>query len=132
MREYVFAAIALVDPHSGEVELLSAGHGPMLHLSSARGTIAEFNGDALPLGLIKDEEYGRPASIKLEPSSGLLCAAGHSTLFAIVYHASPHPVAGEIPYFVSYAVFLAVPAQRGQPGGRFVDPPRESPTLPSE
>jgi serine phosphatase RsbU (regulator of sigma subunit) len=69
---FVTFAVALVDPKSGGVEVLSAGHGPMLHLESATGNITQLDGDGVPLGIMENEDYGMPRRMQLAPGDVLL------------------------------------------------------------
>ena len=54
---FITLAMAVLEP-GGQVELVSAGHGPTMLFRSADRTVAEFGGDGLPLAIIADESYG--------------------------------------------------------------------------
>ena len=54
---FITLAMAVLEP-DGQVELVSAGHGPTMLFRSADRTVAEFGGDGLPLAIIADESYG--------------------------------------------------------------------------
>jgi len=69
---FVTFAAAVIDPGSGDVELLSAGHGPLLHLHRTSGQIDELNGDGVPLGILGDTDYGSPRRIHMVPGDILL------------------------------------------------------------
>lgn len=69
---FVTLAIALVDPRSGEVELLSAGHGPTLLYRNSDGAVETFGGDGLPLGVVPDIEFDTSAKFTLAPGDALL------------------------------------------------------------
>ena len=62
---FITLVIALADPASQEVQLLSAGHGPSLLYRAATASVEEFGGDGLPLGLMGDETYGRARSLDM-------------------------------------------------------------------
>lgn len=71
---FITFAVAVLDPATGEVEVLSAGHGPILLRRTPGGacTLAETEGTGLPLGIMPEEEYGVPLRWKLEPGDTLL------------------------------------------------------------
>jgi serine phosphatase RsbU (regulator of sigma subunit) len=69
---FVTLAAAVVDPRSGNIELLSAGHGPILLLHAASERVDEFGGDGLPLGLLEDEVYGASSRLEMAPGDVLL------------------------------------------------------------
>ena len=71
---FITFAVAVLDPASGEVEVLSAGHGPILLRRTPGGasTLVETEGTGLPLGIMPDESYGAPLRWKLEPGDTLL------------------------------------------------------------
>lgn len=61
---FITMAVALVSP-SGEIDLLSAGHGPTFLYHADTNQIERFNGNGLPLGIMPEETYTRPAKIVL-------------------------------------------------------------------
>lgn len=69
---FVTFAAAVLDPGTREVEILSAGHGPLLYLHRASGNVDEINGDGVPLGIVDDEDYGAPRRMRMEPGDILL------------------------------------------------------------
>ncbi|MBX3361148.1 MAG: serine/threonine-protein phosphatase [Phycisphaeraceae bacterium] len=68
---FITMAVAIISP-DGDVELLSAGHGPTLHHSAATGALSRFDGDGLPLGIDESERYGSPRRFRLEPGDALV------------------------------------------------------------
>lgn len=61
---FITMAVALVSPR-GEIDLLSAGHGPtFLHRADTR-EIERFNGNGLPLGVMPGETYTPTTKITL-------------------------------------------------------------------
>lgn len=54
---FITLAMAVLD-RSGEVELVSAGHGPSLLYRAAEARVEQFGGDGLPLAVMEDETYG--------------------------------------------------------------------------
>jgi len=69
---FVTLALALLDPRSGEVELISAGHGPTLLYRAATGAIESFGGSGPPLGVDPDARFDQPVRLKLGPGDALL------------------------------------------------------------
>ncbi|MFN9972742.1 MAG: PP2C family protein-serine/threonine phosphatase, partial [Phycisphaerae bacterium] len=65
---FITFAVAVLDPATGEVEVLSAGHGPILLRRTPGGTcsLAETEGTGLPLGIMPEEDSGAPLRWKLE------------------------------------------------------------------
>lgn len=60
---FITLAAAVVGEGQDEIELMSAGHGPLLIYRAATKSVEMFGGDGLPLGIIPDEVYERSASI---------------------------------------------------------------------
>jgi len=54
---FVTLAMSMLDPN-GEVELVSAGHGPTLLYRAQSKTVEQFGGDGLPLAVVAQEIYG--------------------------------------------------------------------------
>ncbi len=54
---FITLAAALVD-RSGQVELISAGHGPTLLFSARDRRVEQFGGDGIPLAIDPGEQYG--------------------------------------------------------------------------
>ncbi len=57
--------LGILDPASGEIDYVNAGHNPPL-LISAEGVCTEVGATGLPIGMIEETEYSR-GSINLEP-----------------------------------------------------------------
>jgi serine phosphatase RsbU (regulator of sigma subunit) len=68
---FITMAVALVSP-DGSIELLSAGHGPTFHFRAAEGTINEFGGNGIPLGIMRGEQYDPTSYFKLAPGDSLV------------------------------------------------------------
>lgn len=68
---FVTSAFLLLDPASGNAQLLSAGHGPIV-LRRLDGAIEIFGGDGPPLGVVPGIEYEQPNTIQLNPGDALL------------------------------------------------------------
>ncbi|MHC4520749.1 MAG: PP2C family protein-serine/threonine phosphatase, partial [Planctomycetota bacterium] len=59
----VGAVVALLDPKTSSVDLLSAGHGPLLLYTAADGQLQDFSAHGIPLGLLSGAAYGAPQRI---------------------------------------------------------------------
>lgn len=68
---FITMAVALLSP-DGEVEMLSAGHGPTFLYRGATRAVENFGGDGLPLGVLDEEEYQPVARLRLEPGDTLV------------------------------------------------------------
>lgn len=69
---FVTFAMAVLDPRTHELEILSAGHGPSLLFRGADGHVDHMGGDGLPLGVVPGEEYDAPTRIALQPGDSIL------------------------------------------------------------
>jgi serine phosphatase RsbU (regulator of sigma subunit) len=63
---FVTLVVALLGPDGGEMELLSAGHGPLFLYRAATGALESFNAHEIPLGLMPDVTYGAAQPIELK------------------------------------------------------------------
>ncbi len=68
---FVTSAYALLNPATGDLELLSAGHGPTM-LRRADGSVESFGGDGPPLGVVPNFDFDPPRALRLEPGDALL------------------------------------------------------------
>jgi serine phosphatase RsbU (regulator of sigma subunit) len=55
-----------------QIELLSAGHGPLFVYSNSTNSFREISAQAIPLGLMPDLNAGDPLTLSLEPGDLLL------------------------------------------------------------
>ncbi len=69
---FVTAFIGLLDPATGVVDYLSAGHGPLLVYGAADDSVSEVPTHGLPLGLIPGVEYDPPTRVPLNGGDMLL------------------------------------------------------------
>ena len=65
-------AAALLDPAAATVQLVSAGHGPILHYRASIREFRECKAQGIPLGLIAGVPYGPAEQILLEPGDMLV------------------------------------------------------------
>jgi serine phosphatase RsbU (regulator of sigma subunit) len=68
---FITFAAAMLDTRSGAVELLSAGHGPILLYSASSGRALTLNSHGIPLGLMPTE-YGPGQVLTLQPGDQLI------------------------------------------------------------
>lgn len=69
---FVTACFAVVSAGEGTVSFLSAGHGPILSYTKARGEVIEHPPHGLPLGFMPEPSYSDPATISLAPGDVFL------------------------------------------------------------
>jgi serine phosphatase RsbU (regulator of sigma subunit) len=69
---FVTFVVALLDADRGTVELLSAGHGPLLLHLAAQNRVESFTAHDIPLGLMNDVGYGPSQQIRLEKGDVLV------------------------------------------------------------
>jgi len=58
--------VALLSPSDSTFQLLSAGHGPILHYQAAAGEFQDYAAQGIPLGLMASIAYGPPHEVRLE------------------------------------------------------------------
>lgn len=68
---FITFVVAVLDP-DGTVDLVSAGHGPTLLYRAQTGTVTQFDGDGLPLGVSPVEEYGPTNALTLDDGDVLM------------------------------------------------------------
>lgn len=69
---FVTYVAAIVDPSTGQVQLLSAGHGPLLLYTVAEHSVQRFDADGLPMGVVSSQTYHTPRHLDLGPGDVLL------------------------------------------------------------
>ena len=62
----------LIDPQSHQVQMISAGHGPLFRCVQANGELIESGADGVPLGLVPQNEYGTATKFSLDPGDSVL------------------------------------------------------------
>jgi serine phosphatase RsbU (regulator of sigma subunit)/ABC-type amino acid transport substrate-binding protein len=65
VERFVTFVVALLDPTNSKVQLLSAGHGPILLYTASDNNIQDFDADDIPLGINPNVGYGPAREIKL-------------------------------------------------------------------
>ena len=71
-NRFITFALALVDGKNSRIELLSAGHGPILLYRAAQKSVEHFGGDGYPLGIVPEGEYTHAHSLDLAMGDALL------------------------------------------------------------
>jgi serine phosphatase RsbU (regulator of sigma subunit) len=66
-ERFVTLAAGLLDPEEATLELISAGHGPLLFYLSAENRFRSYDAQGLPLGLMPDAKYGSPQILTFAP-----------------------------------------------------------------
>lgn len=63
-EKFVTLAAGLLDPEKATLELISAGHGPLLFYLAAENRFRNYDAQGLPLGLMPDASYSSPHTLK--------------------------------------------------------------------
>ncbi|MCH6570280.1 MAG: serine/threonine-protein phosphatase, partial [Acidobacteria bacterium] len=71
-EQFVAFVVALLDPATSEIQLLSAGHAPLLLYTAADDRVHDFSAHGVPFGLFPGSGYGSPQQIKLAPGDMLI------------------------------------------------------------
>lgn len=69
---FVTFAVAVITPGVPEVEILSAGHGPILVHRAATGVAETHDANAVPLGVDADEPFDGTGCVRLAPGDGIV------------------------------------------------------------
>ena len=62
----------LVDPKEHQIQMISAGHGPLFRCVQSSGELIESGADGVPLGLLSETEYGSATKFSLDPGDSVL------------------------------------------------------------
>ncbi|CAN5774458.1 hypothetical protein BH11PLA1_BH11PLA1_04960 [soil metagenome] len=114
-KRFITLAMAVLD-HSGQVELVSAGHGPTLRFCAATASIEEFGGDGLPLAIEVAEDYG--------PSRKLAMATGDLLVLLTDGITEWQNAAGE--QFGTERLAKTIHAAAGQPAAEIIERLRQA------
>jgi serine phosphatase RsbU (regulator of sigma subunit) len=66
-ERFVTLAAGLLDPSDATLELVSAGHGPLLFYLAAENRFRSYDAHGLPLGLMPGASYGASQVLKFAP-----------------------------------------------------------------
>lgn len=58
---------ALIDPGANQVQLLSAGHGPLLFYTATDTHVQQFDAHGIPFGVVPGMTYGPPQVLAMAP-----------------------------------------------------------------
>jgi serine phosphatase RsbU (regulator of sigma subunit) len=62
----------ILDPMSASIELLSAGHAPLLFYSASGDKVQSFEAQGVPFGILRSMPYGPAQKIRLSPGDMLV------------------------------------------------------------
>jgi serine phosphatase RsbU (regulator of sigma subunit) len=71
-ERYVTMVVAWLDPVNSRVELISAGHGPLLHYHAANDQFQSIEPQGIPFGLFPGFQYGSPHCFEMAPGDLLV------------------------------------------------------------
>jgi len=71
-ERFVTLAAGVLDPDEATLELISAGHGPLLYYMSAENRFRSYDAQGVPLGLISDAAYSCPQTLRFAPGDILV------------------------------------------------------------
>jgi serine phosphatase RsbU (regulator of sigma subunit) len=71
-ERFVTFAVALLDAAGSKLQMLSAGHGPLLVYRPATGEIQNLEAQGMPLGLMPGIKYGLAIEVSLAPGDMLV------------------------------------------------------------
>lgn len=69
---FITFAAAVLDRRSGEIDLLSAGHGPIVMLHRKSGKTETMESSGMPLGVMDEADFEQPGSVTLQPGDVLM------------------------------------------------------------
>lgn len=69
---FVTAAVGILDPQRGRLQLYSAGHGPMLYFDAQDRVVHCWNADDLPLGILAESTGGKSRTIDMKTGDALV------------------------------------------------------------
>lgn len=67
-NRFVTFVVAILEPRTGRLELLSAGHGPILVYKASEGRLYDFPAQGIPFGITSSFDYGAALEIELSAS----------------------------------------------------------------
>ena len=70
-NRFITLAVIFLDPKTSKVQILSAGHGPILWYKHATGAVEALDAQGIPLGMIPGIPYGGATEGTLEPGDML-------------------------------------------------------------
>jgi serine phosphatase RsbU (regulator of sigma subunit) len=82
VERFVTFAAATLDANQHRVELLSAGHGPLLLYKAEKHAVIEYRAQGIPLGVMPETSYGQPHDIRMAPGDMLVLVTDGITEWA--------------------------------------------------
>ncbi|HEU4386210.1 MAG TPA: PP2C family protein-serine/threonine phosphatase [Blastocatellia bacterium] len=70
-NRFVTFCVVFLDPANSQMEVLSAGHGPIIWFKYATGEIENLDAQGIPLGMIAGVPYGVGTKVRLAPGDML-------------------------------------------------------------
>ncbi len=71
-KRFVTFVVALLDPATHTLRLLSAGHGPLFYYHATEDRVESFNAHDIPFGLSTEIGYGPPSVLDMAPGDALI------------------------------------------------------------
>lgn len=71
-ERFVTFVVALIDPASHTLRLLSAGHGPLFYYRAASRRVEQFDAHDIPMGVSDDVAHGPPSEFHPAPGDALV------------------------------------------------------------
>ena len=69
---FITFVLGRLDVAKCRVELLSAGHGPILYFEAESGTVRHHEAQGIPLGMLEDYVFEQPLDLEIAPGDALI------------------------------------------------------------
>ena len=66
-EKFVTLAAGLLNPSDSTMQLISAGHGPLIHYSPSQNRFRNYDAQGVPLGLLSDFNWASPQLLRFVP-----------------------------------------------------------------
>ena len=70
--KFVTFVVAVLDPETAQVQMLSAGHAPLFVYTAADNQVQSYDAHGIPFGLFSGFGYGEPQRVDLAPGDMLI------------------------------------------------------------
>jgi sigma-B regulation protein RsbU (phosphoserine phosphatase) len=71
-NRFVTFVVALLDPGRAQIEMISAGHGPLLYYHAAEDRIEDHTPQGVPFAVVEEFDYGQPLELTFAPGDMLI------------------------------------------------------------
>jgi serine phosphatase RsbU (regulator of sigma subunit) len=71
-ERFVTFVVAILDPASHHLRLLSAGHGPLFYYEASADRVHLYDAHDIPMGLAPDVSHGPPSEFRFAPGDALV------------------------------------------------------------